>query len=264
MSVQNYNRQSTLDVEGEYTCLTVHENENIDDDEWLCFYLHREEFFRVFIWSVMLLLGFGLCRLLCIGNGRYEYCRPQSNSDLFDNFTVLFLMGITLSFFTGVHSAVRYNYLYGFSADTKYSGVLFLFTFLLTPVVWKGLDLTSLKSFIFTTVGLSHNTVPLLFCITLFLFTVCWHFYAAYRLGVYRVYVISRCLLFLYFVLNIVVCRNQPDINIHVHHYQLGWFIALLGCFNHPISVITLSFGMGLFVEGLATFGADSMFVPIK
>jgi len=230
----------------------------------LMYHLESGEFLRLFVWCVMLLLAFGLGRLLCIGHGDYEFCRTQLQNNVFDNLSVLLLMGITLFFFTGVHSAIRFNYLFGFTPNTGYSGVLFLFTFLLTLVAWKGLDTTPLASFMFTASGLSNNIVPLVLSIVIFLFIVCWHINTAYKQGILMAYLLSRCLVLAYLILGIVLCVNEPNIEIHVHHYQLGWFLALLGCFNHPISVITLAFGAGLYVEGLATYGADSMFVPIE
>jgi len=268
MSVQTRNEESKSETkadEGEKSnCLITDVSDNNEDVVDLLYWLQPWDFYRLFIWSAMLLLAFGLGRLLCIGHGNYEFCRTQLQSDVFDNLSALLLMGIALCFFTGVHSSIRFNYLYGFNANTGYSGVLFLLTFVLTPVVWKGLNTTALSSLAFTARGMSNNVVPLAFTIVLFLFTVCWHIYTAYQLGVLRVYLVSRCLVFVYLILSILLCLNEPDIQIHVHHYQLGWLVALLGCFNHPISLITLSFGAGLFVEGLATFGADSMFVPVE
>jgi len=266
MSVQDNIEELKIDVkthEGAKPTSLPRQSENTVNDESL-YYLPGGEFFHVFLWCGMLLLAFGLGRLLCVGHGNYENCRTQLESNVFDNLSSLLLMGIALCFFTGIHSAIRFNYLYGFGAETNYSGFLFLFTFVLTPVAWKGLDTTALKSFMFSREGLSNNIVPLLISAFLFFFSVGWHFYTAYRLGVFKIYLISRCLVFVYFILNIVVCLNEPDIEIHVHHYQLGWFVGFLACFNHPISVVTLAFGAGLFVEGLAIFGADSMFVPVS
>jgi len=269
MSVQANNEEKLLDIkedngaDGENAvklgCLTSNQTENTVAGD---VHLPPREFFHVFVWSVTLLLAFGFGRMLCIGHGNYEFCRTWQDSDMFDNMSVLLLMGITLCFFTGTHSAIRFNYLYGFSAETNYSGVLFLFVFFLTPIVWKGVDTTALKSFMFTASGLSNNIVPLMCVIILLLSTVGWHIYMAHQREVLIVYIISRSLVFLYLVLNIVGCINETKIKIHVHHYQLGWLLALFGCFNHPISVVTLAFGAGLFVEGLSTFGADSMFVP--
>jgi len=257
--------ETKSDEEDKWNSLNMPQCIGNDDRSYgLPYYVESGEFLRLFVWCVTLLLSFGLGRLLCFGNGNYYSCRTQLQKNVFDNLSVLLLMGIALFFFTGAHSAVRFNYIYGFTLNTGYSGMLFLFTFSLTPVAWKGIDTTPFASLMFTADGLKNNTVPLVLAIAFFLFTVCWHIYTAYRAGVLLAYLVTRCLVLAYLILGIGLCQNEPDIEIHVHHYQIGWFVALLGCFNHPISVITLAFGAGLFVEGLATYGADSMFVPVE
>jgi len=252
------------DEEDKWNCWNMAEGIRIEESSFdLLQYLESWEFLRLFAWCITLLLSFGLGRLLCIGSGNYQFCRTQLQSHVVDNFSALLLMGIALFFFTGAHSAIRFNYIYGFTPNTGYSGVLFLFTLIITPIAWKGIDTRPFASFMFTADGLANNIVPLVLAIVFFLFTVCWHIYTAYKAGVLLVYLVSRYLVLAYLILGVVLCLNEPNMEIHVHHYQIGWFVALLGCVNHPISVITLAFGTGLFVEGLATYGADSMFVPV-
>jgi len=238
---------------------TRQEDSTANVDGALIWAMPHLELLRLFVWSVMLMIVFGLCRFMCIGHGDLEYCRTLSVSDVFDNLSALLLMGITLFLFTGIHSSIRFNYIYGFSADTGYSGVWFLLTLVATPVVMKGLGTTPMSSFNFTGPGLSNNLMLVGLTSVLFLFTLCWHIYSAHLNGVLMVFVVSRFIVLMYFILNILFCLNQCNVWIHVHHYQLGWFVAMLGCCNHPISLITLSFGTALMVEGLSVFGPDSM-----
>jgi len=237
------------------------EDRTMDADGELIKAIPHLQLLRLFVWLVTLMLVFGLCRFLCIGHGDLEYCRTLSVSDVFNNLSALLLMGITLFLFTGIHSSIRFNYVYGFSADTMYSGVLFLVILVATPVFMKGLGTTPMHSFNFTGPGLSHNLLPVVLTSVFFLFTLCWHVYSACLHGVLMVFALSRFIVFMYFIVNLMFCLNECNVWIHVHHYQLGWFVALLGCFNDPISLITLSFGTSLMVEGLSTFGPDSMCV---
>lgn len=46
----------------------------------------------------------------------------------------------------------------------------------------------------------------------------------------------------------------------HIHHFYLGWSIALFAEFNHPISAITLAISMGVFTQGVGVYGFASMF----
>jgi len=260
--IQVNTEETQTDItEGELNSPLCYEPPRQDENN-LPHHLIPIEFIRVFAWMITLVIGFGLGRLLCIGHGDFEYCRQQLQHEVFDNLSALLAMGVTLFYFTGLNSASRFNYLFGFGADTRYSGLLFIFTFIVVPIVWKGIDTTALQTFAFTAQGLRGAAAPLVAIALACIFTVGWHIVLARRHGVLRVYVASRLLVYGFFLLYIVVCVNEPHVEYHVHHYQLGWLVALLGCFNDPISLVTLTFGVGLFIEGIATYGADPMFYP--
>ena len=46
----------------------------------------------------------------------------------------------------------------------------------------------------------------------------------------------------------------------HIHHFYLGWSIALFAEFNHPLSAITLAISMGVFTQGVGVYGFASLF----
>ena len=46
----------------------------------------------------------------------------------------------------------------------------------------------------------------------------------------------------------------------HIHHFYLGWSIALFAEFNHPLSAVTLAIAMGVFAQGVGVYGFASMF----
>jgi len=49
-------------------------------------------------------------------------------------------------------------------------------------------------------------------------------------------------------------------IRVHLHHLYIGWGIAIWGAFNKPLSVCVLVIGMGIFVQGLASYSAMPVF----
>ena len=46
----------------------------------------------------------------------------------------------------------------------------------------------------------------------------------------------------------------------HIHHFYIGWTIALFAEFNHPLSAVTLAIAMGVFAQGVGVYGFASMF----
>lgn len=46
----------------------------------------------------------------------------------------------------------------------------------------------------------------------------------------------------------------------HIHHFYLGWSVALFAEFNHPISLATLAIAMGVFAQGVGVYGFASLF----
>jgi len=240
------------------TCLSA----NYDEGS-MPYHLSSNEFFRLFVWCITLLLGYGLGRCLCSVKGKFGECSHQNKSRLFENFSALLAMGIILALFTGVLSENRFNYIYGFKAETRYSGVIFLFAFVLAPFIWKYLNTVEMtQTFTLTGDGVRDNIGPFLILITTFIFLIIWHLTAAYKVRVFKIYLASRGLVYIFFTMNILVCISDSDLKIHMHHYQMAWLFALLGSFNHPVSLLTLAFATGVFVEGLSAYGADPLFLP--
>jgi hypothetical protein len=40
----------------------------------------------------------------------------------------------------------------------------------------------------------------------------------------------------------------------HLHHFFIGFLLALWGCFNHPLSATLLAIGAGIFVQGISAY----------
>jgi len=225
------------------------------EDDIFSFHLPAAEFFRLLVWSVMLLIGYVIGRILCLMQTQSDYGQSHEQLDynVFDNLPSLLAMGFTLYYFTCAHSEKRFNYIFGFTAKTRYSGAKFIFYFL-APFVWRWFNPNPFQVYRFSGYLVENDVMSSAIVIALFILVVFWHIFASHRLGVLWTYLVSRILVFGVFAL---CCLNEPGIGIRIYDYQIAWVFALLGCLNHPLSLLTLALGMALFVDGLARHKID-------
>lgn len=63
-----------------------------------------------------------------------------------------------------------------------------------------------------------------------------------------------------YVVFGLVTAHYSVYNTQHIHHFYIGWSIALFAEFNHPLSAVTLAIAMGVFAQGVGVYGFASMF----
>merc|ERR1711971_969384 len=100
----------------------------------------------------------------------------------------------------------------------------------------------------FSLTGIHVETlVPLMATLSGAVFLVVWHIYTAYKhnsLAGFMAYFVSRLILCVFYGMYIVIkLTDGDDLNLHLHHYAVGFLAASLAEFNHPISVLTLALG---------------------
>lgn len=49
---------------------------------------------------------------------------------------------------------------------------------------------------------------------------------------------------------SIIMAKYSAYNKLHVHHFFLGWSVAIWAEFNHPVSALTLAIAMGVFSHG--------------
>lgn len=218
-------------------------------DDIFNYHLPGAEFFRLLVWSLTLLIGYGIGRILCLTQtlSDNDQLHDQLNYNVFDNLYSLLTMGFTLYYFTCAHSEKRFNYIFGFTAKTRYSGALFVF-FFAAPFIRRWLNPNLFEVYRFADPVFENESTFSVIVITLFILVVFWHIFASLRLGVFRTYLGSRMFVFGVFAFFFI----SDPIAIRVKDYQIAWVFAVLGCLNHPLSLLTLALGMALFVDGLA------------
>lgn len=219
------------------------------EDDIFNYHLPGAEFFRLLVWSLTLLIGYGIGRILCLTQtlSDNDQLDDQLNYNVLDNLYSLLAMGFTLYYFTCAHSEKRFNYIFGFSAKTRYSGAWFVF-FFVAPFAWRWFNPDPFGVYRFADHVVENDGTLSVIVVVLFILVVFWHIFASLRLGVLWTYLGSRIFVFGVFALFFI---NDPIAN-RVNDYQIAWVFALLGCLNHPLSLLTLALGMALFVDGLA------------
>lgn len=63
-----------------------------------------------------------------------------------------------------------------------------------------------------------------------------------------------------YLVFGLVTAHYSIYNTQHIHHFYIGWTVALFAEFNHPLSAVTLAIAMGVFAQGVGVYGFASMF----
>jgi hypothetical protein len=64
-----------------------------------------------------------------------------------------------------------------------------------------------------------------------------------------RLYLLPRLGILLYFIAWFAALAGSGSFELHLHHYALGWAVASLAAFNHPVSGLLLALGTAVFVQ---------------
>ena len=58
--------------------------------------------------------------------------------------------------------------------------------------------------------------------------------------------------------------RLAPERALHIHHYFLAWMMLTFICYQSELLTVCHGFAMGVFIEGSARWGFDSIWEPVK
>ncbi|CAJ1367518.1 unnamed protein product [Effrenium voratum] len=214
-------------------------------------------------WFMLLLVQYCVVRLVC-QLGVPRDCHPDSSLlEVMHDFQVMFIMGFLLAVLTGVHLPSRFEYLFRFSRPRP-RGLAFLAVMTLSGPGWGALDLVpALTTISLTTAFFRESWVNVMIGVGIascaFAFLL-WHFVCAYRhnpLSGFLAYSVSRLSIWIFYASYLYVASQTAGVYIHLHHYIIGFLVALLAEFNHPISLVLLAAGTGVFVQGISAYDAD-------
>eukprot|EP00927_Polykrikos_kofoidii_P086799 TRINITY_DN9832_c0_g2_i1.p1 TRINITY_DN9832_c0_g2~~TRINITY_DN9832_c0_g2_i1.p1 ORF type:complete len:387 (-),score=45.47 TRINITY_DN9832_c0_g2_i1:163-1323(-) len=223
-----------------------------------------QQYLALAFWFLLLLTQAAFTRWVC-HLGIPRDCKAHLDPvKLVHNVHLLIAYGFVVAVLTDLQQPERFGYLFSFR-EYPYRGVSFVVVFFLASPVFGSLDLVPfLKQVSLVTDG-SHSLLNNSLLVVLFagfLALALWHFWWAYRcnpLPGFVAYSVSRLLLWCVYVAYFVVAARDLTITFHMHHYLVGFLLAILAEFNHPVSLLLLSIGSGVMVQGIAAYDADPL-----
>jgi len=239
------------------TSLLAKRDDALDNDS------HRIPGSQYFILAVRLSILFFVyqwSRYLC-QFGVPDDCHSKEDSvEEMRDLHILFLQGTFLALITGVHWPDRFLYIFCFDRKKPLGAVFIVFTFG-AAAVWGLLGMIpGLKTFSLTAGALSGWRLMFLLAYAAgALWLVLWHLWRAFKYNSWAGFVAytgSRLSLLGFYATYVFVAAGDPHVHLHFHHYAVGFLMASLAEFNHPFSVLLLAIGTGIFVQGLAIYGA--------
>lgn len=90
---------------------------------------------------------------------------------------------------------------------------------------------------------------------------VTWHLRAARHARILGRYVAAFLTLVGLFTAITIALRGSHYL--HFHHYTWGVFFVPFWRFNHPVSAVLQGYFLGVYVEGIARWGRDPIWVPL-
>lgn len=213
------------------------------------------------LWLCFIFAGYVVARLGCYVGLPQDGTTTADAFDFVDDVSKMFQSGVVLGVFLRVMDRDRFDFLF------KRSGWYFIPTFLGTPPVY---------SLISNVPAFQHSLADIwrwgwgmwtleIVAVSAALASIGWHAQAAWRCksrANFVAYVSSRAVVILFYVgaALLLSASGSRYSALHVHHLYLGWCVASWAEFDHPISVVTLALGLGIFVQGIGAFSFASNF----
>eukprot|EP00929_Paragymnodinium_shiwhaense_P117182 TRINITY_DN8745_c0_g1_i1.p1 TRINITY_DN8745_c0_g1~~TRINITY_DN8745_c0_g1_i1.p1 ORF type:complete len:409 (-),score=1.91 TRINITY_DN8745_c0_g1_i1:195-1358(-) len=212
-------------------------------------------------WVLLLLSLCAWTRFLC-AHGVPPDCRSyDSRVELVHNICRGVMLGLVLGLAAGVNLPDRFAYLFG------RRGIVFV------PLLFGTIPAYGALDFLMPTLALSEDfdpeTLPVSYRVVLgsisaiVAILVVWHFWYACREETVKgfvTYCLSRTVVASFFVSYLVLGNLRTShAEFHLHHYVIAFMVAILAIFNHPLSLTLLGISCGIFVQGIAAYGADEV-----
>lgn len=216
------------------------------------------------VWYLLLVMEYIVVRIVCQFDIPRD-CKPHGDLDTIFDLQVMFMMGFMLAILTGVHMPDRFAYLFCFKGPRP-RGIAFLLVMVVSGPVWGSLDtIDSLSRISFTSSFFEESFVNVLIGLAFgaaAAFLLLWHFYCAFmhnQISGFLAYTGSRLSIWIFYGVYLYIAATTTNVEVHLHHYVIGFLIAILAEFNHPISLVVLAAGTGIFVQGISAYHADAL-----
>mmetsp|Transcript_63346 Transcript_63346/g.185186 ORF Transcript_63346/g.185186 Transcript_63346/m.185186 type:complete len:300 (+) Transcript_63346:53-952(+) len=225
------------------------------------------QYFAFGVWTLLLLLQYGFTRALC-HHGIPKDCEEMDRGSInvqvrvMYDFQQLLTMGFVLAVLTGVHLPERFFYIFRLQRPRP-RGLVFLLCFFLSSPGWSALNANPTLSHFTLTADMKGIYLVLLgFLLLLVVLLVGWHLWCAWRHNSWKgflAYLLSRLAVWTFYAVYMTITLKNKRMTFRIHHYEVAYLAAVLAEFNHPLSLLLLAIGTGIFVQGIAAYSA----VPI-
>jgi hypothetical protein len=219
------------------------------------------QYARVFAVECLLLIGYLVTRLTALTGVPSDAASSTDGGLVASDFGQLLQLGAVLAWLTDVHLPQRFSWLC--------SRPLLLALYFSTLPVYSLLnEVPGLQ--------VSLSTIPqwgpvawvtMLSAGAALTWAVVWHVrYSAslpQRLGI--AYIACRAGIVAFFLFQWLLMRASApgrlhEERYHLHHYWIGFLVAIWGCFNHPTSAVVLTIGAAVMTQGIAAYHAAALF----
>ena len=221
------------------------------------------QYARVALVEALLLAGYGVTRLATLtGLPDDAWTRPADGALVATDFSSLLQLGVLLAWLTGLHTAQRFAWLC--------NRPLFLAVFLCTCPVYSALnEVPGLQVSLVNVQSWGPVAwVTMLAVAAVVAWIVIWHMHyssscIAPRDGI--AYVSSRVIVILFSLAQWLLMKasapgRSHEERFHMHHFYIGFLVAIWGSFNHPLSATLLAIGASIMVQGIAAYHAAALF----
>ncbi|KAL3153065.1 hypothetical protein ABBQ38_012086 [Trebouxia sp. C0009 RCD-2024] len=220
-----------------------------------------EKYMFVGLWTCLLMCGYASARISAHLNIPPDSgTNGQDPFDTFEDISKMLQFGFLLGWFVGAFDQKRFAWLF------HWRQIYWILIFIGTPPVYSAISrIPALQHSLADVSRWGAGMYILIIVVAMVALTVIiWHLYAAWTVHSKRgfcTYLGSRSIVLLFYLVFGLVTAHYSMYNTqHIHHFYIGWTIALFAEFNHPLSAVTLAIAMGVFAQGVGVYGFASMF----
>ena len=219
------------------------------------------QYARVAAVESLLLCGYVITRLTALTGVPSDAASSADGGLVASDFGQLLQLGAVLAWLTDVHLAERFAWLC--------SRPLLLALYFATLPVYSLLNEVPGLQVSLTTIPQWGPVawVTMLSAGAALAWAVVWHvrYSASLPRRAGMAFIACRAGIWVFFLLQWALMRASApgrlhEERFHLHHYRIGFLVAIWGCFNHPTSAVVLTIGAAIMTQGIAAYHAAALF----
>ena len=220
---------------------------------------YNKGYSQLLFWILLLLSGWGITRLICIGEEFPGDCSTGNNYlETMQDIQQLFVYGFVQGFFIDIIDRKRFYYI--FHRKRWWFFLLFYISGQIFALIGNNeMTASSLDASSSLTTFQIIMYATLAFVVFALMSFIVFHAYRIYPRHNFLTYIGSRFSVILFYGIYFILAAKENDIY-HFHHYFIAWIISLFAQFQHPVPLALLAISSGIFVQGIGAYHADALF----